>query len=262
MVELIAHRAGNSIAGIEPFRSIAVGIEVDVHLDRGRLVVRHAKRVWFTSRLWDRWYLLPPDTRVPLFADMLEWAGSGTELWVDCKGATSRLPEELARVVVDRGLVTLSSKSWWILRRLSGRSDVRTIRSVGNRFELLLLRFLPSRVAFDGVVVHRRLLTASLVTELRHRWGLVFSWSIGDERVARRLVSWGVDGLIIDKLEILVALTEPGVELDQAGSDNDGDSETEESKAGAEDAIDDVVVCGDDNGYSHEEGTDHGEGAK
>lgn len=259
MVELIAHRAGNSKAGVESFRSIADRIEVDVHLDGGRLEVRHAKRVWFTTRLWERWYLLPPGTQVPLFTDVLGWSGPGVELWVDCKGVTSRLPEEIARAVADRGPVTLSCKSWWALRRLAGRPDVRTIRSAGNRFELFLLRFLWSRAAFDGVVVHRRLLTASLVTKLRQRHGLVFSWSIGDESVARRLVGWGVDGLIIDELDVLVALTEPGVEFDQAGGDNDRDGETDEGEDGAEDAVDDVVVGGNHNGYSHEKRAEDGE---
>ncbi len=219
MVELIGHRAGNTRAGVESIRSIADTAELDVHIHRGQLVVRHAKRLWFTSRLWERWYMLPPGTQVPVLDDALGWIGTGTGLWIDCKGISGRLPEEAVRAAADHLPLTLSTKSWWTLRRVVGRSGVRTIRSAGNRFELFLLRFLPSRLAMDGVVVHSRLLSPRLVASLHRRHGQVFSWSIEDESVARRLITWGLDGLIIDERVVLAALAEPPVSLDDPGSD-------------------------------------------
>ncbi len=220
MVELIGHRAGNTREGVESIRSIADTVEIDVHLDQGQLVVRHAKRVWFTSRLWERWSLVSPDTPVPVLGDVLGWIGTEMDPWIDCKGISNRLPEEVVRVAADHLPLTLSTKSWWTLRRVARRPKVRTIRSAGNRFELLLVRYLPSRVAIDGVVIHSRLLSPRLVADLRRRHGQVFTWSIEDVSVARQLISWGLDGLIIDDALVMEALTEPPVGLDDTGSDD------------------------------------------
>lgn len=220
MVELIAHRAGNGPAETASVRAVADCIEIDVHHHRGRLVVRHAKRVWLTSRLWERWYLLPRDVRVPLLADALAWIGPDLGLWVDLKGAVARrLPAEVCRAVGPRPSLTLSTKAWWLFGRSAGPLPARLLRSAGNRFELVLLRHLPSRVALDGVVLHRRLLTADLVDELKGRHGLVFAWSVTDEGAARQLIGWGVDGLIIDDPSLMQALAQPQVEFDQPRGD-------------------------------------------
>lgn len=259
MIELFAHRAGNSVAGIDVTRSLPIGVELDAHLHGGRVVVRHAKRVWFTSRLWERWYLLPAGTEVPDLDEVLGWFDGDVHLWIDCKGIARRLGETVLSATGPDRPITLSSKSWWILGRVAGRPGVRTIRSAGNRFELLLLRFLPSGVDLDGVVVHRRLLTARLVAELRRKHGLVFSWSIGTEAVARELVGWGVDGLIVDDPALLAALSDAGVELDEAGGDPVRESESAEGDGRADEAVDDVVVAGDDDGDGHQERGDHGE---
>lgn len=208
MVELIAHRAGNTGAGIETFAARADGIEMDVHLHRGQIVVRHAKRIWLTSRLWDRWFILPPETEVPLLGDVLEKVSGAVGLWIDCKGVTSRLPQEVLRMIDGRWMVTLSTKSWWVLSHGPHEHNVRTFRSVGNRFEMLLLRILPARGVFDGIVVHSRLLNPDVITGLHRHYELVFSWSIADEDAGRQLIAWGIDGLIVDDLLVLDALAE------------------------------------------------------
>jgi glycerophosphoryl diester phosphodiesterase len=206
-VELIAHRAGNDQAAVDALADLVDAVELDVHLHRGRVVVRHAKRVWFTSRLWERWYLLPRGTSAPELTEVLTWIDPEVGLWIDCKGISRRLPTEALRIIGgDRGPITISSKSWWMLGPVGARAGVRTMRSAGNRFELLLLRSLPTRVSTDGVVVHRRLLGPQLVDELRQRHGLVFSWSIRNIDDAHRLMSWGVDGLIIDDPQLMSTL--------------------------------------------------------
>ncbi len=102
--------------------------------------------------------------------------------------------------------VSLSTKSWWAPRRIAGRADVRIYRSAGNRFERWLLEHLPSRVRLDGVVLHSRLLDEDTVARLRRRFGSVVSWAIPDVATGRRLVAWGVSGLIVDDPEVLVGL--------------------------------------------------------
>lgn len=223
VVELIAHRAGNGPAAARAVRGLADYLELDVHRRRRLLVVRHAKRVWGTSRLWERWYLLPPDTTVPTLAETLSWIEPGTGLWVDLKGAVARgLPAQVCREVGPGRALTLSTKAWWFFGSRSGGLPARRFRSAGNRFELALVRRLRSRVALDGVVLHQRLLTESLVKELKRSHGLVAAWAVQDERTARRLIGWGVDGLILDDPALMQALTEPPVQADQSRGEGGG----------------------------------------
>lgn len=226
MVEIIAHRAGNSAAAMAACRTVSGTAEIDVHLHRGDVVVRHAKRLWPTSRLWERWYLLPRGTVVPMLDEAACWLGDDVPLWVDCKGPFAL---GLPRAVRDRlGLhrrVTMSGKAWWVLARAARLRDVRVVRSAGNRAELLLLR-LPSRVALDGVALHRRLVTAPLVAELRARHGQVFCWAVTDAATARRLVGWGVDGLILDDPALMQAMSDAAVEPPEPGGQHAREGET------------------------------------
>src|SRR4029079_6083948 len=55
----IAHRAGNSLAGLHAANRLGVDvIECDVHHHRGRLEVRHLKTAGPLPFLWDRWELV------------------------------------------------------------------------------------------------------------------------------------------------------------------------------------------------------------
>jgi glycerophosphoryl diester phosphodiesterase len=207
VVEVIAHRAGNSPEGSARAQASADVLEIDVHLHRGRLVVRHAKRIVGTRRLWERWYLLPARTTVPTLEDALGWIGPGSPLWVDCKGPGALgLPSRVLAAAGPERQVTLSGKAWWVLARGRGRPRVRIVRSAGNRFEALLLRRLPSRVDLDGVALHERLLDADQVARLSGRFGPVFTWGVHDEQRARQLVEWGVDGLILDDPDLMEAV--------------------------------------------------------
>ena len=214
MTELIAHRGANSGSVDESLLGLVDTVEVDVHLHRGELVVRHAKRLWLTSRLWERWYLLPADTPVVRFEETLRVLDPAIGLWVDGKGPNPGLPPAVLAAIGDRRPLTVSTKSWWALRAVTGLDGVRAIRSAGNRFELFLLRRLRSRVPLDGVVIHSRLLDEDLVTELRRRFGSVFSWWIPDVETGTRLADWGVDGLIVDEEAVMAGLqslrSEPG----------------------------------------------------
>lgn len=202
-VELIAHRAGNRLDGPDGVRHLADTIELDVRLDRGRIVVRHARRIWLTDRLWERWYLLPPDATAPTFRDAAAAVDGDLGLWIDCKGISPRTPPRTLHQAGPRDRITVSSKAWWALGSVDDREGVRVIRSVSNRFELALLHFLPSRVEIDGVTCHSRLLDRGLVGALKERYGTVFSWFIPDAATGRRLVDWGVQGLIVDDPEVL-----------------------------------------------------------
>lgn len=201
-MELIAHRAGNRPGGAAAATAADV-VELDVHGCHGRLEVRHEKRVWGTARLWERWYLLPPGTPRWTLAEALADAGPDRHVLLDLKGVSPRVATMVAAEVGGRRPVTVSTKSWWLLdvfRRLDG---VRTFRSAGNRFELALLLRVPSRLRPDGVVVHRRLLDAATVRRLRRRGALVWSWGATDRAGVECLAAAGVDGVILDDLELI-----------------------------------------------------------
>jgi Glycerophosphoryl diester phosphodiesterase family len=201
-VEFISHRAGNDPESLQQAESIVDVIEADIHLGhRGRVEVRHAKRAWPTRRLWERWYWLPGDTRVPTLAEILGRADPSTEVWLDLKGFTGRLSTRALEVVGGRRPLTISTKAWWLLPAWAGLDAVRTLRSAGNRLELAMVWLLPpGRV--DGVVVHHRLLTDAVLTRLKRR-GLVFTWAVDDVASIERLARFGVDGVILDDLTLV-----------------------------------------------------------
>lgn len=205
-MEIIAHRAGNGIVALAAAERAGVdAVEVDVHLARGRrLEVRHGKRLWPSRRLWEKWYLLPRETEVPELEHILQAAAPGTALWLDLKGPDPRLASAVRNLIGERAPLTISTKAWWNLHQFRQTAGIRTIRSAGNRFELALLLWLPTRAKFDGAVVHRRLLNESVARRLLSR-GLLFSWAVPDAATIGTLAELGVTGVILDDLGLIPA---------------------------------------------------------
>jgi glycerophosphoryl diester phosphodiesterase len=159
VVELIAHRAGNLAELVRPAAAVADTIELDVHLFRNRLEVRHSKLlVWPFARLWEKWELLASDAPRPPLRSILDGLPDGVDVWFDLKGFTTRLPRAVHREVGDRSGVTCSCRAWWVLGWVRRHTTARTMKSVGNRWQ----RWLVVRTRFDapgqGVVIHERLL--------------------------------------------------------------------------------------------------------
>jgi glycerophosphoryl diester phosphodiesterase len=201
-MEVIAHRAGNSVQKLTTVERSVDLVEIDLHLGRGgRIEVRHAKSLWPTKRLWEKWYLLPRAAHVPELAEILDAAQHDTTFWFDLKGPDPRLAHALVTAAGDRRPYTVSTKPWWLLTPFQNLDGVRTVRSAGNRFELALLLWLPSRTKVDGSVVHHRLLTASMAKRLLRR-GPVFSWGAQDGATVRALVEVGVNGVILDDIAL------------------------------------------------------------
>jgi glycerophosphoryl diester phosphodiesterase len=202
-MEFIAHRAGNDPELLRRAESVVDIVEVDVHPGAGTgLDVRHAKRLWLTRRLWERWFLLPADTAVPSLEQIIASADPSTTLWLDLKGYTRRISTRTLATVGTRRPLTVSTKSWWLLQHFAAIDGIRTIRSAGNRLELMLLTRLPFWSDADGVVVHHRLLSDAVIERLRRR-GLVFTWAVDDVASIERLARLGVDGVILDDLTLV-----------------------------------------------------------
>ncbi len=176
-------------------------VEADVHLYAGRLEIRHLKTVGPLPVLWDRWYLAPRGTPRLELRELLAAVTPGTELMLDLKGIDPRLPGRLAAELAGHpGPVTVCSRNWRFLRRLRG---ARIVHSVGSRRQLRSLRRRFGDRRLQGISIHRRLLDAATVADLRRRADMVLAWPVATAEEARRLASWGVDGVISERYETL-----------------------------------------------------------
>ena len=84
--------------------------------------------------------------------------------------------------------------------------NVRVVHSVGNQRQLRSLRKQLAAKPVYGVSIRAKLLSRERVAELRRRADLVMTWPVNSVADVRRLVSWGVDGLITDHYEVLAPL--------------------------------------------------------
>jgi glycerophosphoryl diester phosphodiesterase len=204
-VELIAHRAGNDASTVAPALAATDTIELDLHLFRGRVEVRHEKVLWPFALYWEKWRfvrrLRPPD-----LASILAATPDGVHIWLDLKGFSGRLTRRVLREVGDRRPLTASTRNWWTLAAMRRAGDVRTLRSVGSRWQCWITRrFGPGRRG-DGVVMHERFADATTVAGLRRSTDDVVVWAVDDLDRAVELATLGVTGLILDDLELIAAI--------------------------------------------------------
>lgn len=206
-VELIAHRAGNLAELVGPAVEAAGALEIDVHLFRNRLEVRHAKLlVWPFARLWEKWELLPPDAPRPGLDEILRHVPPDVHVWFDIKGYTSRVPRAIHRAASGRTGLTYSCRSWWVLRWVRRNTTARTMRSAGSRWQRwLAVRTRPLGPG-HGIAIDERLLDDEWLDRLHRVTPTVFVWGVHDRERAEQLRDAGVTGLILDDLALIRAL--------------------------------------------------------
>ena len=182
-------------------------VEADLHLRRGRIEVRHLKTMGPLPLLWDRWQLAPGwRPRLPLGA-LLAAAGPATELMLDLKGRDLRLARRLADALADvrrPSRITVCSRNWALLEALEGLEGVRRVHSVGSRRQLRALRRRFAGRRLEGISIHRDLLDAGTVADLRTRADMVMTWPVASADEARALAGWGVNGVITERFDALV----------------------------------------------------------
>ncbi len=215
MVLAIAHRAGNSLAGLRAARDLGVDvIECDVHHYRGRLEVRHHKTAGPLPFLWDTWELIPASAPRLGLAELLAADRHGATFMLDLKGRsadTARAVVELLHDVAPHPM--LACGRWWpAVEAVAELPFVRPVLSARNRAELSRLR---RRVAAAsdpdyGASVHASLLSRPLVTELHRSVDVVMTWPINDPGELERVLGLGVSGVISDEPEVLTELMKRG----------------------------------------------------
>src|SRR4029079_15109742 len=100
----IAHRAGNSLAGLREANALGVDVvECDVHDYRGRLEVRHLKTAGPLPFLWDRWELASASAPRLGLAELLDADERGSTFMLDIKGRRASAARSVARLLHQRG---------------------------------------------------------------------------------------------------------------------------------------------------------------
>ncbi len=156
--------------------------------------------------LWDRWTLAPPWAPRLRLDRLLAAVRPGTELILDLKGRDRRLPALVAAALAEHapGMpVTACARHWPLLEMLADTPGVRPVHSVGALRQLGTLRRRFEGRRLHGISIHRKLLDAPTVDDLRRRAELVMTWPVQTREQVRRLVGWGVQGLITEVPELV-----------------------------------------------------------
>lgn len=204
----IAHRAGNSLAGLHEANLLGVDvIECDVHHHRGRLEVRHLKTAGPLPFLWDRWELA--SARAPRLglAELLAADQHGTTFMLDLKGRSGAtggaVAELLHDVAPDRPVLTCG-RYWPAVELVSELALVKPVLSARNRLELTRLRQrLDDGPCVHGVSLHRSLLDQGLVSDLRRQVEVVMTWPVNDVGTLDKVVALGANGVISNEPDVL-----------------------------------------------------------
>ena len=206
----IAHRAGNDPALARAAHEAGADlIEIDVWLYRGRLEVRHTMTMPLLPLLWDRWSIAPGWRPRLLLEELLDALPPDAGIMLDLKGNDARRPAAVLRALDAHprtGLVTVCSQNWALIDAFGGGPRIALIHSVGKVRHLR--RLLPHLASHKGVApvaisIHQRLLNPVTVRALKDVAVHVMTWPTNDAARARALIAWGVDGIIIDDIDVL-----------------------------------------------------------
>jgi glycerophosphoryl diester phosphodiesterase len=222
---VFAHRGGckigpeNTIAAFD--RGLAAGadgLELDVHLSRdGIVVVHHDPLLDRTTRgtgpLNARTASELAALDVPMFRDVLA-RYPGRKIIVELKESS----DSLARIVADEvrranavGNVCLGSFSVAALR--AARTYAPEITTSGGRWEVRMALYRswcflsPGRVPYQAFQIPEMSGTTRVVSprfvQLAHNAGLTVQiWTVDEAADIKRLLDWGVDGIISDRPDV------------------------------------------------------------
>jgi hypothetical protein len=206
----IAHRAGNSLAGLRAANRLGADvIECDVHAHRGRLEVRHLKTAGPLPFLWDRWELASASAPRLGLDELLEADRRASRFMLDLKGrrvATGRAVANLLHELGHQQEVMVCGRYWPSVERVAELPWVRPVLSARSRAEAAALQrrvCSGERPAPYGVSLHASLLDRELVARLRENVRIVMTWPVNDLGTLAHVTGLGVNGVISDEPEVL-----------------------------------------------------------
>lgn len=203
----VAHRWGNETGLLSRAVDVAADVvELDVHLHKGRLEVRHTKTLGPLPWLWDRWYLVPASAPRLLLDEVLDAVAPGTVLMLDLKGP-NRVGPAVARHLAARayaGEVWVCARWWPSVFAFRAAPGVRMLLSARARWELAVLQRLLRRTSgVHGVSVHLPLLTPAVVDALHGHVERVLTWPVDDDAALARARAVGASGVISREASVL-----------------------------------------------------------
>jgi len=145
---------------------------------------------------------------LPVLQDVLGGFAKRAFLDIELKvpGLSSELLLALGQHPPERGYV-VSSFLPDVLREIHVRNDSVPLGIIcDDQKQLQGWRDLPVQY----VIPQYSLLTRKLVEAVHAASKIVLVWTVNDRRTMRRLVDWGVDGIISDKTDLLVKTLRPG----------------------------------------------------
>lgn len=207
----IAHRAGNSLAGLHAANELGVDvIECDVHHHKGRLEVRHLKTAGPLPFLWDRWELASASAPRLGLRELLAADRHGTTFMLDLKGRRASAARSVVQLLHEVGHhlpVLVCGRYWPAVEVLAELDYVRPVLSARNRVELARLQQrVANGDAVHGVSVHRSLLDTEVVAALLRHVEVVMTWPINDVATLDEVLGLGANGIISDEPDVLAEL--------------------------------------------------------
>ena len=205
---LLGHRGSRSVGSIPentvPAFDLAVahgcdGFEFDVRLtgDRQALVC-HDPRSQGVRVSKSKRAQLP---NLPTLEEVLSRYGRQVFLDIELKmpGLTEIVLDDLRRHPRERGFV-ISSFLPEVLIDIRARNNSIPL---GIIFEQQVPRW--QELAIDWVMAEQSLVTHTLVDQVHDAGKRLFAWTVNQRAVMLRFAQWGVDGIISDTTELLVA---------------------------------------------------------
>jgi len=206
----VAHRAGNSLAGLHEANVLGVDvIEADVHAHRGRLEVRHLKTAGPLPFLWDRWELVPAGAPRLGLDELLAAQRRGATFMLDLKGRHERVGHAVALGLHQHpndDPVLVCGRSLPSVDHVAAQVPyARPALSPPARAGLaaLRVRLEPADPSPYGVSLHRSLLVPGLAERLKARVALVMTWPVNDPAALDRVLDLGANAVISDDPDVL-----------------------------------------------------------
>lgn len=182
-------------------------IECDFWHDRGRLTLRHERKLPGLPILYDKWYFRWMWGELSL-RKLLREVNFRAELFLDIKSSTARAADSVLELYNDHESMMpatlVCSKEWGVLDRIArAGTDLRLYYSIGRygRIDALFDRALQPRPPAGTSIRHTRL-SPELVHRFHDAGMQVFAWTVNNRQRAEELQAWGVDGIISDDLGV------------------------------------------------------------
>jgi glycerophosphoryl diester phosphodiesterase len=170
-------------------------VEIDVHETKdGQLVVFHDYRLdriyGVRKRVCDAWRRELP--AAPTLAQVLRACRGKAKVLVEIKRADpAKVAREIERAGMEQQVIVFALSVPRLKQFAAANSRIPRFALMANR----LPRKLP--ITVRGVGASRQLITSRRVVDAVHRRGWkLFVWTVNRPAEMRRLLAWGVDGLI------------------------------------------------------------------